>query len=275
MGNPTLWYYPDPEGGPTTIDLGEGLSDLVETPVTEVADARGMDWVTSRVIHGGGLRIRLVLERFGSPGTSSLERALRTAESHLHRGGVVAFSRDSAKAWASVSDTLQASGSTTWTGATGSLYAALSSAAALASGDEIVIETAAPEHQREYTTTGASVAVGDADVTIGAGLAYTFGAPSVLRWRDFWPVLRLPSDQMQRTIVFNDHRRNFTLDVTLEYSAAYLVVPAWANLELTQFPLPPGVLGGLGLADANGEGTRTLEQAAGLPPLGGGRFGGL
>lgn len=274
MGNPTFYYYPDPDAGVVTVDLGEGLSDLIETPITDARDARGMDWIASRVVLGGGLAIRIGLERFGGPATSSLERQLRTLESHLQRGGLCGFSRDSAKAWASVADVQQTSGGSTWTGLTGSLFKSFSSAAALASGDEIVIETAAPEHQREYNTAGAAVAVGDTTVTLGTALRYTFGPGSILRWRDFWPVLRLPADGLSRTFIGNDHRRNFTLDITLEYAPAYVAGGIDGGIVSRGGAPPLGLYSDLGLSDSGGGGNSLDVVAGGRSPAVG-KLGGL
>lgn len=225
MGNPTFWYYPDPDGSIETVDLADTLSDLVETPVTETSDARGLDWVASRTVLGSGLRVRIELERFGASASSSLERALRTLENHLHRGGLVGFAADSAKAWAAVAGLGQVSGTTSWVGSA-QIFTVFAPAAALASGDEVVIETPSPEAQREYNTAGATVTASTNLVTLASALRYTFGPNSVLRWRDFFPIMRLPSDQTGKTLVTNDRRRNFTLSVDLEYTPADVIAYA-------------------------------------------------
>ncbi len=230
MANPTFWYYPDPTGDPVSIDLADTLSDLVETPITEATDARGLDWVTARSVKGAGLRIRVVLERFGGPSTSSLERSLRTLENHLHRGGLCAFAADSAKAWAGVSSSALVPGATSWTGS-GRLFNALAPSATLASGDELVIETASPENMRQYLTAGATMGAGNTH-TLGSAVQFPFAENSVLRWRDFFPILSLPEDQTGKTLVTNDHRRNFTLDVDLEYTPARVI--AWWGGPIAQ-----------------------------------------
>ena len=51
---PMFFYYPDPDGSLETIDLGEGLSKLKETPIRDVSDAYDGARALSRVVHAGG-----------------------------------------------------------------------------------------------------------------------------------------------------------------------------------------------------------------------------
>lgn len=229
MGNPRFYYYPDAAGSLEEIDLGEGLSDIQELEWADAEDAYTGEYVGYRSFLGAALPVRIVLERFGSPGSSALERKLKTLTSHLHKGGAVGFSRDHAKTWASVTSASPPNrGNTLLYTSGGNGFADWSTAGTVAAGDEIVIETPPPEHQREIAVCGSLTVTPPVHLPIASpGAVYTYTRPAVVRWRDFYPVMWLARDQLRRPIVTHDHRRNFTLDVTLEYNPA-AVLALWA-----------------------------------------------
>lgn len=219
MPAPAIYWYPDPRGTLETIDFGDvgenELSDIQEFPGAEVRDARGGDQTQRRTFLGETFRVRIILERFGPVGQSSLERDLAALQVHLDRGGRIGFSGDHAKTWAVMPAGAPSRGDATIYTPTPP-FSAWSSSGAIAAGDEVVIEQGNPDPKREIqlvdTTTSARI-------TLDRGLRWTFSAPPVVRWRDFYPVLRRPKDQVGRPLVSHDHRVNFTLDMTLEYSA--------------------------------------------------------
>lgn len=216
MGQPRFYYYPDETGSLEVIDLGEGLSDLQETSAAIATDTYAADGKAYRSFQRDTFEVRIVLERFGTPGVSSLERKLQNLQSHLQRGGWVGFSRDHAKAWASIRSGAASRGDTIfYTGGSG--FLSWSSSATLAAGDEVVIESAPPDSRREISTVSALSSGGD--VSLGTALVYTYDGHPIIRWRDFYPTLRLAAGNL-RPIVTHDHRRNWTLDATFEYSVA-------------------------------------------------------
>lgn len=216
MGQPRFYYYPDETGSLEIIDLGEGLSDLQETPGAIATDTYAADGKAYRSFQRDTFEVRIVLERFGTPGVSSLERKLLTLQSHLQRGGWVGFSRDHAKAWASMRSGAASRGDTIFY-TPGSGFTSWSSSGTLAAGDEVVIESAPPDSRRELSTVSSLSSGGD--VTLGAGLIYSYDGHPLIRWRDFYPTLRLAAGNL-RPIVTHDHRRNWTLDATFEYNVA-------------------------------------------------------
>lgn len=244
MGTPRIYWYPDPAGSLETLDFGEGLSDLQELPGALVEDAYTGDGYPFRSFLQGNFRIRIILERFGSPGTSSLERKFSSLQAHLDRGGFIGFSRDHAKTWASLAAPGPVRGDTTVYTGTGNGFTAWSSSGTPAEGDELVIESGAPEFQREIAVCAALTVTPAVHLPLSAGCIYTYNQGVIARWRDFYPVLFRPKDQVGRPIVTPDHRRNWTLDLTLEYPLAAVLSlwsgEEWAYARSNSLQLPAG-----------------------------------
>lgn len=216
MAAPRFYYYPDETGSLESVDLGEGLSNLQETASAIVTDTYAADGKAYRSFQRDTFEVRIELERFGTPGTNSLERKLQNLQSHLQRGGWVGFSRDHAKTWASIRSGAASRGDTIfYTGGSG--FSAWSASGTLAAGDEVVIETAPPDSRREISTVSSLGSTGD--VSLGTALVFSYDGHPIIRYRDFYPCLRLAAGNL-RPLVTHDHRRNWTLDATFEYSVA-------------------------------------------------------
>jgi hypothetical protein len=219
MASPRLYFYPDSAGSLETIDLVEALSDLQETHAADVEDAYTGSGTLYRSFSGASMRVRIVLERFGTRGADSVERDLQSLVTHLQRGGAVGFARDHAKAWCGVTASAPTRGDVTLY-TNGSGFTSWSASAAPVAGDEIAIETPSPDYIRELRTCGTLTVSPPVNLPLASGVRYTYSDSAVVRHRDFYPVLRLPRDLVSRTWINHDHRRNFTLDLTLEYSPA-------------------------------------------------------
>lgn len=221
MGTPHIYWYPN-EGGPVRkLNLAEHLSDLQEVPSADVQDDYDGAGRLVRVHHQDILRVRLVLERFGDPGEDSRERELQAIHSHLLRGNAIALSRDSAKTWAAMTSSTPSEGDgIIYTPGNGFSVWTLGTAS-LAAGDEVVIESEWPDSRREIAVV--SSLAGGVQVVLEDGCIYEYSDAALIRWRDFYPVLRLPRDQIGRAIVPHDHRINWTLDVELEYCVAEVI----------------------------------------------------
>lgn len=218
MGTPTFYYYPNGGRSLETVDLGEGLQNLTATPAIRREDATALDGSMSTAVLGPMWELRLLLERFGSPGASALERQLQALANHLRRGGLCGVAVDSDKAWCG----LRAGASTrgyTYCSTRGNAFAAWSAGAAVvASGDEVAVEGSPPDHTHEVR--GVSSLTGS---TIALSEAMVFDHRSGwVRHRDFWPVCYMRADDAAKEPITHDHRRNYTLDLRLVFSPAML-----------------------------------------------------
>lgn len=229
MSTPRFYWYPDPVGSLEVIDLLEGVTDFNEVPAgVRVEDAYSGSYIPHRSFQGGSRLYRITLERFGDPGISDLEHKLLNMETHLQKGGVVGFSRDHAKTWAAITVAPPTRGDIIIHAGPGNGFSGWSSTATVVEGDEMVLESPPAEWQRENFRCAANN-VGSPPTKIGhPGVVYTYNDYSLVRWRDFLPVLRLPRDQVNKPYVPHDHRRNWTLDITLEYNPAS-VIALWTT----------------------------------------------
>ena len=251
MGNAVIWFYPSGPTGLVEIDLAEPLSDLQIDPIREVEDARAYDGTLYRSILSGREQVRIVLERFVD---EALARKLESLQSHLERGGTMSFCNDKDKAWGGFTETAMAGG--TFIGTGGPAFTANNSAAALAAGDTICIESMNPEGMREFVSVDA-VSATDTEITTQQAIIYDYTLlPALVRFRDFWPVLQWPASQMGRSIVTHDHRISYTLDLTLETNPGTIAALA----ENAETLAPDGVP-----AD---QGSGTIEDAIVEEPYG-------
>jgi len=226
MGNSTVWWYPYDGGRLEEISFGtEGISSVIELPMRDVRDSHSIGGGFHRTVLGGGLRVRLVLERFSGLTTAgkTLHRQLASLEAHLHRGGLMVFSADRDNSWIGFMEfsTLprQGTGFLNTSGNFLTQFTGTGTAAALAAGDELVLETPNPTMHREFllvsSESGGSITL---DTSDGQQVRYDYADQDVafVRERNFYPALRLPEDQIGRPLLITDHRHTYTWDVTLE-----------------------------------------------------------
>ena len=227
MGNSTAWWYPYDGGRLEEIDFGtEGISSVIEMPVRDVRDSHSIGGAFHRTVLSGGMRVRLVLERFSGLTTAgkTLHRQLASLEAHLHRGGLMVFSADRDNAWLGFMEgtLLPIQGTGFLHTAGGNIlpqFTGTGVAAALAAGDELVLETPNPTLHREWllvsSESGGSITL---DTSDGQQVRYDYRDQSVawVRERNFYPALRLPDNQVGKPLLITDHRLTYTWDVTLE-----------------------------------------------------------
>jgi len=238
-----FYWYPDKAGSLEEVDLGEGLSDLQLNwqrfqTTSEAADGRVYTTDT-----GGLVSVRIVLERFTSVDTFA---ALTAMLIHLKRGGYVGFSENHTKAWAIFANNPQLRGDSTMRGTGATFYNA---SPTLVADDYLVISSNVPHSLFEMNKVSTFAAQ---FVTLDSGIKYSHrSTPVMVRWHGFYPLLRMPADQRDQAGISQDHRQNFTLDLTLEEDPAGI-----ASLAL---------LGDSGLRGSTGQGQSPEEllEAAG------------
>ena len=210
MGNPAIYWYPDPAGSLEYLDFGMPLSDLTFLPIRESRSARTAAGAHTRVNIQGRDRIRLTLERFGAIDDRSLVIKLESLRAHLARGGFVGFSRDHAKTWAGFTFDSPNRGQTGQF-VDGNVFAAWSASGTVTTNDEIVFASANPE--RLYETVVVSSLTSDTLLALSSALVYSYATTCSVRWRWFWPIMVMPEDGFTLT---HDHELNYTFELILE-----------------------------------------------------------
>jgi len=148
MGNAAIYWYPSENAGLETIDIGEGFAGDLE--VEEVAMGGYATSLTHRFDAPMGSFLRVSLRHtFGSAG-HSLYRSLMALQNHLNRGGYCGIATNTTKAWAAFATARVFRDQAVIQCRAPQFYNLTSPT--IASGDEIVIESAVPESRREWQT---------------------------------------------------------------------------------------------------------------------------
>ena len=223
MGSPTIYYYPDPLGTLETLTFPENLSDLQVSPIRETASAVTLGGGIYRRQYGSRLGVKIILENFTD---SSFWYKLQSLSAHLERGGSIGFSLDHDKTWAGFlnaaagadrGDTgrFHTPGDASYSSNNNNDFYLWNNSANVAADDMICICNANPEGYREFIEVDSvSAATG---INTKTGLLYTYTSrPVLLRWRDFYPALKLSEKAQNSPIVTSNHRIAYTLDLDME-----------------------------------------------------------
>lgn len=212
MGSAKVYWTPQGSTAVQSIDLGTNVSLLTDVPTRSVLDALPSWGVPLRHDLGGSRTV--VVEKRAITDAATI-RALRSLTTHLQSGGSIAFCLDSDKLWGAWLDVSPTSGDTTLSHTSGSEFQSLE-LGSLAVGDEMTIESPAPELLREWVSVGATVATAATGTTLSGAVLQTMQtAPAFARYADFYPVLRLPAAQAAADLTPNDYRRHWTWRVEL------------------------------------------------------------
>lgn len=269
MATPVFYVYYEDDGPLTKLDLGQALNRLDESPGIEASVSVTSNGHPTTHVHRITFDVTILLERFGTVGSDDVERKMHALQNHLDRGGYVGFSRNSAKTWAALQRAPIGQGDTALS-THGNAFTSWSLLGALASGDEVVIEQAEPGWRREVRAVSSQ---SGGSVTLSGAAEYNYDDPlSIVRWRDFYPVLWRPAAERGRPILTNDRRRNYTLDLTLTYSVS-MAVGLWSDATWTtgyevgrgdfKGPLVAGPLPFDGPSISRGTGGRSLGAVLG------------
>lgn len=212
-----IYWYPKLVGALESLEL-DFVSDIQhDEPEVVAATAETIAGGQTRQLYGDWRRLVMVREHLDDQDDEATIMALRSLETHLRQGHSIGLSLDGndGEAWAGFASGTYSRGSTTL-GASTNRYAGWSGAAALAAGDRICVHSPSPGGGREWhevtgvTTIGSTVAIG-----IARGLFYDHSGPIMVRKRHFWPVLKLPEDQLG-TPILTSRTQGATWDLRLE-----------------------------------------------------------
>ena len=252
MANPRFYWTSWEKGVPwmsgtitRTVDIDEPISDLQIRQTREVSDAITLSSMQHRNHKRPYLEVRVILERFTDP---ALARELYALESHLQKGGYVGFSADRSKTWAS-----WLGGGTSPTGelvvaegdkllsvygparvgadSNSNLFKHYESTGLVSGGDIVALDGTIDNFHHEELEVDASGNTFSGTRSTGklntvathaGGARYEYEQGSIVRYRDFWPYLSLPDNQVGKPIITHDHRVSWTFDATFRASLGWM-----------------------------------------------------
>jgi len=219
MGSPTFYWYPKEGGSLEKSAITRSITRLEADDRPQADDSYGGSQAMTRVFHGTRRRVRIEWERLNLLSSSGAAdyRSLLPIIAHLQRGHAVGFSADAAKTIAGYP------GAGNWSRGASSLTCASNlnafrqwqTAAALTSGDQVVIESS-PDYGRGEQRSATSFSAGVLTLASQKLVFDYAGADPMWRWYWFWPALRLPLDQLGSPLVTNDHGITATVQFVLE-----------------------------------------------------------
>lgn len=197
-----------------TVDFGEGISDIQETPIVVGESVQMANGSIRRVTTGGVLGVRLVLSNFDN---GPLLRELRSLDTHLKRGYPVGFAFDVDKMWAGFArNTIAAGQLLLHTRARNEWRSAYGGPMMPSPGDELVLESAAPEGWREWCVVSDTIFAGASSrLRFTEGTRYNHTRqPILIREEGSYPLLMLP-EGLREDLLTHTYQRTWTWQVTL------------------------------------------------------------
>lgn len=225
MGNAKFWFYPEPDGRHLVeIDMGEALGELSSTFFHDAIDGITYSGGISRSVGRGGEIVTIQRDRMQLG--EGLAQKFDALQNHLDRGYSVAFTSDSAKAWAASCQTSPAGGSFNLL-LKNNPFEALTGTTTIPTANEyVVLETGSPAYTRETIETSSVSLTSASGGTITAQNRINFdynGRKVFARWYRFWPILKRAQGDVGRAIITNEGGRLWSLNVTLvpDYQALF------------------------------------------------------
>lgn len=233
MGNAAIWWEPRGSQVVRKIDLGAPLSELrvSQDRIEDVTETQGGVQSTTRI--RSRERIRITSTPWLSYG---LWDEVSAMVRRLQQGGRISLAEDDATAWAAFA--------LDWTDPDQIIMQAGPWAAyggAVATGQRFRVLGPSPRMLWE----GGRINGGALNFNSTAFRAGGVIVPQQSRANDwgqegwilvrqlgFWPVLRFPSDMRQQSGILHEHRRSFSLELTLEMDMAGIGVLAQTPTQL-------------------------------------------
>lgn len=217
MSTGRIYYSPESTGPLFTIDLnpntGEYPGQIQRPQITEVATATRGDGKSYAALLSGVIAVRITCDAWVD---TEQVRLLRQWENHVKRGELFGFTLDKDKAWGTV---LQGPSPQ---GAVSSIifpHRWYEPTVSLTSSDEIVFEEPPPRFRVDLVTSGQSINQTTSGALTHGALGYEFSNPSNthVRWRDFYPLLRLDPDAYGQEIIISEREQYFKLNLFCVY----------------------------------------------------------
>lgn len=211
-----LYWYPMGTGTVETVTLPFITDVTDEDPEVVAATGETTAGGMFRQLYGDWRRV-IVLRQHLRPGDATEKpviQSLRSLQSHLIAGHSVGIAIAPQKTFGAFTVGYPRGVSTI--GIPANAYAGWSSLSALAVGDEVVVQSPSPRGAREVMQIDAITALGPTfAITFTRGFRYDHPGPVLVRYRTFFPHLKLPDDQLETPILTTSNRGR-TFDLRLE-----------------------------------------------------------
>jgi hypothetical protein len=263
MGNAKFWFYPEPDGRHLVeIDMGEALGELSSSFYHDVIDGITYSGGIARSVGRGGEIVTIQRDRMQLG--EDLAHKFDALQNHLDRGYSVAFTSDSAKAWAASCQTSPAGGSFNLLLKNNPFEALTGTTTIPVANDYVVLETGSPGYTREVVEVS-SVSLTSAsggNITTQNRINFDYNTRKTFaRWYRFWPILKRAQNEVGQAIITNEGGRLWSLNVTLvpDYQALFAFYNGdfyqHTNTGLSTAPPASGAL-------PSNDGQNSLDQVA-------------
>lgn len=211
MGNSVFWYTPNDPGPTVEVDTGTTASVIQSKQVRDRASARGGNGSYSVFLGLRGERVTVAFRNrnFQNSAGRSLYDKLHNMLCWLKRGGLVGFSFDKDRAYASWASGAVGYGASSIP-LSGNIFAGWSGASSLTS-TRIVIESQKCIEQHAGSVSSNTLTL-SSTTTVNDQTDFD----ALARYYLFWPCLRLPDDQLDQPILTNNQGLTFSFEAELE-----------------------------------------------------------
>lgn len=209
-----FWWYPGDEGHVETLEIPDevGISDLQYAPAQVTGQAYSLSGSRLTALVSGYDEITLSLANWDS---EVFRRRLEALQRHLQAGFPVSLALDHTKAWASFAAGSPGQDDTTIV-TTGNQWA-YNASAALANGDEILIQHPPPAtFKAEPHLISSVTGIGTLNLQTDLVFNYT-DSPVLVRHRDFYPILTCVNASIQ-PLVTSVRRRVYSFTAKFRQS---------------------------------------------------------
>ena len=233
MGNPKIWYTPVNGGTVEVIDFSSGawISQWQDQPSRDAGDVEAISGLSAHSARGTNLDVEFSCEKFAD---EYIARRILNLQHHLEIGNLCGFSADADKAFAAYANPAPLRGDTTIVTGLPSWH---NTAATVAAGDWICLESELPVGAREWVKVATYTALGPTvTITLSSPVTYNHTGATLVRWTNYHPVLRWP---------VSGRRPLVTSDRQLVWSAA-CTLRSDRDVAINAFSQGQGVQGGTG-----------------------------
>lgn len=217
MGSPTIYWTPAGSTTLRTISLAS-VSEVRGETVAVGSRLFSVVGAAASVMRGQVHAVTIVATLDASDAAAI--RRLEQLRSHLLAGRTIGFSVDHSKTWASTFSAMTVDD--TAIGGTSNLFTAWSgSAVSPAVGAEVAFDPDPGTQTYEVADIGTAFTLGLG--ATGDPVAYDHTGDMLVRWRDFWPALRLPDLTTTGIFETTKHRLTYEVEMRLIYDPAEAV----------------------------------------------------